>query len=133
DQELAKLATYVEAGREIGVEDVRQLVSGIGPGIFAFQDAVAEKRAAPALAAACGMMERGTEATELFNQIVALIRRLFVAKELSRQHRLTQDAASFGLSTSPYALQKLQRQADRLSIAELEGAYAQLHETDMAI
>ncbi len=133
DQEIAKLSTYVDPGAEIGVDEVRELVSGIGPGIFTFQDAVAERRPATALSAARSMMDRGTDPVELFAQIVALVRRLLVVKELVRLHRLTQDAASFGLSTSPYALQKLQRQSANISITDLDRAYARLHETDMAI
>jgi DNA polymerase-3 subunit delta len=133
DAEIAKLATYVDPGQEIGVDDVRTLVSAVGPNIFAFQDAVAEQRPAAALSAARAMMDRGTDPMELFAQIVALVRRLLVVKELARTHRLSQDAVSFGLSSSPYAQQKLQRQAANLSSADLDRAYARMHDADMGI
>jgi len=134
DSELGKLATYVESGQPIQVEDVRTLVAGGGPGIFAFQDALAERRPAAALGAARGLVEHGTDPMELLAQVIGLVRRLLIVKELTSGRRnVAQEAPSFGLSSSQFALQKLQRQAARLSIEELVHAYQTLRDTDLAI
>lgn len=134
DCEIAKLAAYVEPGATIGPEDVRQLVHGAGPGVFAFHDALAERRPAAALAAARSLLTRGTDPAELFAQISALIRRLLVVKEITASGgSLAREAPAFGLSSSPYALQKLQRQAPRWSASDLDRAYAFLRDGDIAI
>jgi DNA polymerase III subunit delta len=134
DQELAKLAAYVDPGETIQVEDVRTLVSGGGPNIFALHDAIAERRSAAAVTATQGLLVRGTDPAELFAQVVGLVRRLLIVKELTNQHLpLTQEAPKFGLSSSQFALQKLQRQTARLSMTELEHAFEALRDADVAI
>jgi DNA polymerase III subunit delta len=134
DHELAKLATYGEPGQTIQVEDVRTLVAGGGPTIFALHDALAERRAGPAVNAVQGLLVRGTDPMELFAQVVGLVRRLLIVKELTNQHRpLTKEAPTFGLSSSQFALQKLQRQAARISMEELERAFEALRDADLAI
>jgi DNA polymerase-3 subunit delta len=134
DSELAKLASFVDAGATVEVADVRELVAGAGPDIFALHDAVAERRPAAALAAAHGLMERGDEPAEMLAQLAALVRRLLVVKELVAEHRqLSRDAPALGLTSSPFALQKLQRQAARISSADLERSYALLCGADLAM
>lgn len=134
DNEIAKLATYVDADQTIEAEDVRGLVAGAAPVIFTFQDAVAERRPAAAMAAARGLMGRGTDPVELLFQMGSLMRRLLVVKELTAQRRaLTRDAPAFGLSSNSYALEKLQHQAASLSLRDLESAYLLLRDTDLAV
>jgi DNA polymerase-3 subunit delta len=134
DSELGKLATFVDLGSAIEVEDVRELVAGSGADIFALHDAVAERRPAAALAAAHSRMERGDEPAEMLAQLAALVRRLLVVKELVAERRqLSRDAPALGLTSSPYALQKLQRQAARISSADLERSYALLCGADLAM
>ena len=134
DQELAKLATYVDPGQTIQVDDVRKLVSGGGPNIFALHDALAERRPGAAVTATQGLLVRGTDPAELFAQVVGLVRRLLIVKELTSQHRpLTQEAPRFGLSSSQFALQKLQRQSARFTWNELEHAYRALRDADVAL
>ncbi len=133
DQEIVKLTTYAEPGAEISDADVHQLVSGGGPSVFTLHDAVAEKRPGAALAAARELMNRGADPAEIFAQITGVIRRLIVMKELRRQRLPSREAATYGLSTNPYALQKIERQAARRSLTELLGIYRRLHETDVEI
>jgi DNA polymerase-3 subunit delta len=134
DSELAKLDSYVDRDAIIEVEEVRALVAGAGPDIFAFHDAVAERRPATALAAAHSLMERGDDPAELLAQLAALVRRLLVVKELAGDRRpLSREAPAFGVTSSPYLLQKLQRQAARLPVADLERAYELLSSADLAI
>ena len=69
---------------------------------------------------------------QLFAHATGLIRRLLVTKELARERRMA-DAASFGLSTSRFAQDKLRRQAERVSTGQLIEAYQKLLEMDLAI
>ncbi len=134
DTELDKLATYVAAGETIEVEHVRELVAGAGASIFAFHDAIAERRPAAALAILHSQLAAGTDPAEIYPQVVALVRRLIVVKELTTERKpLTNNAPAFGLTSSPFALEKLQRQVARISISELERAYELLRDTDIAV
>lgn len=134
DSEIRKLATYVDVGEAIEVDDVENLVAGAGPGVFAFQDAVAERRGSLALQAARTFLNHGKDPAELFAYLSGLVRRLLVVKEIAAQRgSISKEAPAFGLSTSPYALEKLQRQAARLSTADLEHAYALLRDMDVAV
>jgi hypothetical protein len=59
---------------------------------------------------------------------------LLVVKELVAQHRsVTAEAPPFGLTSSRFALEKLQRQAARLAMSTLEEAYVVLRDVDVAI
>ena len=134
DSEVAKLAAYVSPGQAIQEADLEMLVAGGGPTIFAFQDAVAERRGAAALGATCALLDRGSDPMELFAQLVALVRRLLIVHEIKAERlALTREAPSFGLTSSQFALDKLQRQATRFTVAELERSYEMLLETDLAI
>jgi DNA polymerase-3 subunit delta len=134
DTEIDKLATYVAPGETVEVEDVHELVAAAGAGIFAFHDAIAERRPAAALAILHSMLAGGSDPAEIYAQVVALVRRLLVVKELTAERKpLTHSAPAFGLSTSPYALEKLQRQVARLAVSELERAYELLRDTDIAV
>lgn len=134
DQELSKLTTYVDAAGTIDQADLRQLVSGAGPDVFTFHDAVGERRGAAALGAARSLLTRGMEPAELFAHLAGLVRRLLIVKEMVAERRpIGPEAASFGLSTSPYIQGKLQRQALNFSSTELEGAFALLRDADIAI
>lgn len=134
DTEIDKLATYVTAGESIEVEDVRELVTGAGAGIFAFHDALAERRQAAALAMLHSRLARGDDPGDLYAQVVALVRRLLVVKELTAERKaLGHNAPAFGLSSSPFVLEKLQRQAARIPISELERLYQLLRDTDVAV
>lgn len=134
DTEIDKLATYVERGEIIEVEHVRELVAGAGAGIFAFHDALAERRPAAALAILHSQLAGGADPAEIYAQIVALVRRLLVVKELTTERKpLAHAAPGFGLSSSPYALEKLQRQVARIPVSALERAYELLRDADIAV
>jgi len=134
DTEIDKLSTYVAPGAAIEVDDVQEIVVGAGASIFAFHDAIAERRPAAALAILHSQLASGSDPTEIYAQVVALIRRLLVVKELTAERKpLAHNAPGFGLTPSSFALEKMQRQAARISVAELERAYELLRDTDLAI
>jgi DNA polymerase III subunit delta len=134
DREIEKLTTYVDAGATIELQHVRTLVAGTAPSIFEFQDAIAERHPAAALSATRARLNHGDDPAELLAQVAGLVRRLLVVKEL-RAHgqQLARHAPTFGLSSSPYLLQKLERQAATISASDLERAYVALHDADLAI
>lgn len=132
DQEIAKLAAAAPLGASITLEDVRELVSGMAPEVFKLHDGIAEGGVGTALSAAHALIESGSEPMQLFAHATGLIRRLLVTKELVHERRL-QDAASFGLSTSRFAQDKLRRQAERLTREQLIDAYQKLLDMDLAI
>ncbi|MBM2812414.1 MAG: holA [Chloroflexi bacterium] len=134
DAEIAKLATYVDAGATIDVQHIGQMVGAGAPDIFALQDALAERRPGASLAALHGLLARGSDPVELFVQIVGLVRRLLIVKELvTRRLPLQREAPSYGLSANQYALDKLHRQAERWTLPDLERSYALLCAVDMTI
>jgi DNA polymerase-3 subunit delta len=134
DAEIAKLATYVDQGSTIDVDDVHVLARGGGPGIFAFHDALAERRAGAALGYARGLLASGHDPLEILAQMNGVVRRLLIAKEiLSESRSLAREGPSFGLSASPYALQKLQRQAAPFAASDLDRAYVALRDADLAL
>lgn len=132
DREISKLATYTEAGSVITIEAVRTLVHGDSPNIFAWHDAIAEGRSGAALAATRGLLESGSDPAELLPQVVALVRRLMVVRELTDEGRsIAREGPAFGLSSSSFAQDKLRKQAGRLSPALIEQWYKTLYETDV--
>jgi DNA polymerase-3 subunit delta len=134
DCEIEKLATYVDQGAAIELQDVRTLVAGTAMSIFEFQDSLAERRPAAALAATRTRLNHGDDPAELLAQAAGVVRRLLVVKELHvRGQPLGRHAPSYGLSASPYLLQKLERQAAKVSASDLERAYLTLHDADLAI
>jgi DNA polymerase-3 subunit delta len=134
DQEIAKLAAFVDLGQTIGPAEIQELVQSARHDVFALHDAVAERKAGPALAAVNALLDAGGEPAELFAQVTGVIRRLLVVKELGAQGRsVAREGPTFGLSSSSYAQDKLRRQAARLSGVHLEQAYRVLWEADLAV
>jgi DNA polymerase-3 subunit delta len=134
DGEIEKLAMYVALDAVIEIADVRALVCGSALSIFEFQDALAERRPAAAMAATRSRLNYGDDPAELLAQAAGVVRRLLVVKELhARGEPLGRHAPAYGLSASPYLLQKLERQAAKVSASDLERAYVTLHDADLAI
>lgn len=133
DREIAKLATYAEPGAIIQVEGVRELVHGDSPNVFAWHDAIAERRFGAALAATHGMLDAGSDPAELLPQVVALVRRLLVVRELIDEGRsVAREGPAFGLSTSTFAQDKLRKQAAGIPPRQLERWYQILSAADLA-
>ncbi len=133
DVELAKLALYCGA-QPVREADVRRLVAPAEANVFALLDAVAERRPGPALLALRRLLQQGQAVEALLPQLAALARRLLVAHELLAEGRsLATEGADFGLTTNQRALEKLARQAARLTAEDLDRAYALLLACDRAI
>jgi DNA polymerase III subunit delta len=133
DAELAKLALYCGA-QPVRELDVRLLVAPAEANVFALLDGVADGRPGSALAALRRLLQQGQAVEALLPQLIALVRRLLVAHELTAEGRsLTGEGADFGLTSSHRALEKLARQASRYQRADFERAYALLLACDRAI
>lgn len=129
--ELDKLALYRETG-PITVEDVRALVAEVVPGsVFAFADAVGERRTGAALA----LLERLVESTPEPVLIVVLHRRmrdiLEVGDRLATGQRPAEVVAEMKLH--PFVAGKLADQARVWTTDELRDAIAGLVELDAQV
>ena len=133
DAELAKLALYCGA-QPVRETDVRLLVAPAEANVFALLDGVADGRPGPALAALRRLLQQGQAVEALLPQLIALVRRLLVAHELTAEGRsLAADGPDFGLTSNPRALEKLARQAGRYQREDFERAYALLLACDRAV
>jgi DNA polymerase-3 subunit delta len=133
DNELAKLGLYCGA-QPVREADVRRLVAPAEANVFALLDGVADGRPGPALAALRRLLQQGQAVEALLPQLIALVRRLLVAHELTAAGRsVAADGADFGLTSNPRALEKLVRQASRYQRADFDRAYALLLACDRAI
>lgn len=131
DQEVEKLAAYADPGGTITAAEVQLLVHGSAANVFAWHDAIAERRLGAALAGTRKQLE-GSEPAEVLAQVAALVRRLLVVRELMDQGRsVAREAPEFGLSSSTFAQDKLRRQAGQLPPALLERWYRTLQEADL--
>jgi DNA polymerase-3 subunit delta len=133
DAELAKLALYCGA-QPVREADVRRLVAPAEANVFALLDGVADGRPGPALAALRRLLQQGQAVEALLPQLIALVRRLLVAHELTAEGRsLAAEGPDLGLTSNPRALEKLARQASRYQRADFERAYGLLLACDRAI
>jgi DNA polymerase III subunit delta len=133
DAELVKLSLYCGA-QPVRDDDVRQLVAPAEANVFALLDGVADGRPGPALAAFRRLVQQGQAVEALLPQLIALVRRLLVAHELTFSGRsVANEGADFGLTSNPRALEKLVRQANRYQREDFDRAYALLLACDRAI
>jgi DNA polymerase-3 subunit delta len=133
DAELSKLALYCGA-QPVREADVRLLVAPAEANVFALLDAVADGRPGPALAALRRLLHQGQAVEALLPQLIALMRRLLVARALVAEGRsVAADGVDFGLTTNPRAQEKLVRQAGRYQPEDFDRAYDRLLACDRAV
>jgi len=130
--ELDKLAAYA-AGRPVGEEDVRTLVSAARElEVWDLLDAVVEGRPAVALKQLRRLIVQGSNASYLLATIQGRYRRLALAREMIDAGA---SAVRIGqrLSASGYGLERLLDQASRHPLSRLRAAFHRLLEADVAI
>lgn len=136
DNELLKLASYVDGERAIDEEDVALLTPWVAEArTFDLTDALAGRRAARAQALLQQMLaeDSSSDGLILFATVVTHFRRLL----LTREHLLLQGSAqglaqSLGLRPGRY-LNKLQQQARLFELADLEAIHRELQKNDLAM
>jgi DNA polymerase-3 subunit delta len=131
-QEITKLLTYVDFARPVEPADVEALcVSNVGPtNLFGMVDALAEGNAHNALKLLHDLLET-EDAASLFAMIVRQFRLLIQARELLDEGS---NAASIGMELHQvsFVAEKLEHQARRFSLPQLEHIYRHLLEIDLA-
>jgi DNA polymerase-3 subunit delta len=132
DNELSKLAAYVDGARPIEVDDVARLTSYVPEAnIFEMVDAVVRGDARGATIRLHRLLEDG-EALRLFGMIVRQFRLLIMAKAYLEAGRPPGGLAE-AIEVHPYAAGKLPGQARDFSMEQLERIYRRLLDYDVQI
>ena len=133
DQEIEKLAVYVDGGRPISKDDVRLLVSYVREAnIFEMVDALGQRDGQRAARLLHQLLDEGEHPLALLGMIVRQFRILIQVKELNARGLSQQDIAS-RLRLHRFVVRKVVRQAMNFSMEQLETIYRRLLETDVAI
>jgi DNA polymerase-3 subunit delta len=131
--ELDKLATYVGKNGTIHATEVRQLSAQAQEArIFDLTDALALRNRKQALNILHDLLSGGEPPLKLIGTITSQVRSLLLVKELAQKGmRGAQIASTLGIA--PFIADKSLRQVGNFSVAQLEGTYRQLLETDAAL
>lgn len=131
DNELIKLASYVEPGEPITEDDVAALTPYVPEAnIFKMVDAIAEGRGRHALDLMHRLMaDKKQDAFSLFGMIVRQFRLLLLAKE-AQGSSLSRAQTAKALGVRDFVVDNLARQSRAFSIDDLERIYRSLHEAD---
>ena len=129
DAALSQLATSLGSGARIGPAEVRKAFPRLADErIYAFTDAVGERRIAPAMTALRRLLEQGDEPLVLFGSLVAHIRRMLRVRPFVDQgKRAVADASGL----PDWRAERLMKQARSYSEEELAHALSILAETDI--
>lgn len=132
DNELAKLAAYVDGERPISEADVALLTTYVAePDIFAMVDAIGQQDGKTAMRI-CMELLANQQALALFGMINRQFRLLILAREY-----LDQNGSAGGMGKSigvhDFVAKKLSQQAGAFRLPTLEGIYRKLVEYDYNI
>ncbi|NDJ76238.1 MAG: DNA polymerase III subunit delta [Chloroflexi bacterium] len=132
DNELAKLAAYVDGDRPISPADVALLTSYVAePDVFAMVDAIGKRDGATALQLLHRLLAED-EPLRLFGMIIRQFRLLILAREYLDAGGSPNGIAQ-AIGVHPFVGEKLGQQVRAFSIAQLEQIYRFLLETDAGI
>lgn len=131
DGALSQLVTSRGSGAKIGAAEVRKSFPRLADErIYAFTDAVGERRIAPAMTALRRLLEQGDEPLVLFGSLVAHIRRLLrVRPYVDQGTRAVAEVAGM----PEWRAERLAKQASTYKEEELVDALSLLSETDIEI
>ncbi|MBW3595333.1 MAG: DNA polymerase III subunit delta, partial [Actinobacteria bacterium] len=129
DGALSQLATAHGPGARIGAADVRRAFPRLADErIYAFTDAVGERRIAPAMTALRRLLEQGDEPLVLFGSLVAHVRRMLrVRPYVDQGVRAVADVAGM----PEWRAERLAKQARTYKEEELVDALSLLAATDV--
>ena len=133
DQELEKLSLYA-AGREIGEQDVRLMVSQVREAsIFEAVDSMIDGRSQVALRLLAQLRDDGREPQYIIAMVERQLRLLALAQD-SIERRLPQNELKRALGTSSdFVVRKTMDQARRHSRRDIAWRYDRLLEADLSI
>jgi DNA polymerase-3 subunit delta len=128
DAALEQLATALPEGARAGTGDVRRLFARhADERIYAFTDAVGDRRLDVAMAALRRLLDQGDEPLVLFGALTSQIRRMLLAREVTGGAR----AVGAALGLPEWRAERLQRQARSYREEDLVAALAALAEADV--
>ena len=132
DNEIAKLATYVNGERPITVADLKLLTTyAAEPDVFEMVDAIGQRDGQTAIRLMHRLLEQD-EPLRLFGMIVRQFRLLILARE-----HLNAGGAPGSLSQAigvhPFVAKKLSEQVRAFSMDQLDAIYHHLLDTDLGI
>lgn len=131
--EVDKLATYVGAGGTIDVKHVRLLSAQVQEArVFDLTDVLAQRNRALALNVLHDLLADGMHPLALLPTITSQVRNLLLVKELAAQG-LRAAQISSAINAPPFVVEKTLRNVNKFSLAQLEGIYHQLLDTDAAL
>jgi DNA polymerase-3 subunit delta len=131
DGALSQLATGGDAGGKIGAADVRRMFPRLADQrIFAFTDAVGDRRLELAMGSLRRLLEQGDEPLVLFGSLVSQVRRMLRARRYADQ-----SAAAVGdaMGLPSWRAERLQKQARSYREEELVAALGLLAAADVDI
>jgi DNA polymerase-3 subunit delta len=133
--EVAKLAAFVGPGRRVGPEAVHEVVAARGGdhSVFAWVDAVAERRAAAALVDLGRLLAAGEEPLRLLALLARQVRLIWGAKALAARGASAREVAEHLVPRARFLAPKLLAQARGFSEAELAAIHDGLVEADLAL
>ncbi|MDP2726672.1 MAG: DNA polymerase III subunit delta [Dehalococcoidia bacterium] len=133
DSELQKLLLYT-SDQPIGESEVRLLVSQVREAnVFALVDAVMASRPGPALGLTHQLLDGGTTPSHLLILLARQIRLLLMSKDLTGRGLAPKELAEALGFRSPWAANKLAKQAEGYSYERLADTYRRVVEEDLAL
>lgn len=132
NQEIIKLLQYVDYKRAVTVKDVEMLTAPIGQeNVYKMVDAIGSGGTQEALRMLHSLLEE-QDSARMFGMIIRQFRLLLQAREI-----IDEGGGIFGiqkeLNVLPFVAKKLEGQAGRFTIGELESIYQRLLEVDEAL
>ncbi len=129
DAALVQLSTGLGAGAKVGAAEVRRAFPRLADErIYAFTDAVGERKQAASIGMLRRLLEQGDEPLMLFGALVAQVRRMLVARRVVEQGPR---AVAELLGMPEWRAERLHRQARSYREGELMDAMAVLAECDV--
>lgn len=129
DAALEQLSTALGAGATVGAGEVRDAFPRLADErVFAFQDAVGERRLAVAMTALRRLLEQGDEPLMIFGSLSSQIRRMLRARRFAD---LNAKAVGDALGLPSWRAERLQRQCRAYREDELVDALGVLAATDV--
>ncbi len=129
DGALSQLATALGTGATVGAAEVRKAFPRLADErVFAFQDAVGERRLAVAMTALRRLLEQGDEPLMVFGALSSQIRRMLRAR---RYADLNAKAVADAMGLPSWRAERLQRQCRSYREEELAEAMTVLSATDV--
>ncbi len=132
DNEIDKLLVYAGSAAIRG-EDVRALVASVREtNIFELVDAIGDRETTRALRLLHEMLDQNAHPLYLLTMIHRQFRLLMQVKDLTVRG-LAHAAIVQKTRQSPFVMEKVEKQAPKFTLPQLEATYARLLETDLAI